>query len=328
MGDTNSNNRVTNKILAVYNTCGISGRENSNYYIAALNTILAQKFDGMKVVMSDCMSPPQVRNKIKQYFGGAISYNFINEVLPVNVTFNHSVLKGIEQFGEFDGYLYIDSGIQLVHDQQLRILYDLLKSGPYGIVSSRVDQDSGYGFVFGFGKFEGDTSEDYKLFEHGDFIIPVGKGVNNHLQIFANTIQKYYKKCWPDIFASWCSESIFTFLCAAIKQKWVISKDVIVHHHQGVDGQSSGFNPQVWKMQGRNTIDHPFLVSSIIKIVQEGQKYGIGYEEAQNIIMHDTTQYDENGYCINDELKKYIKENLFLPQSLLDYDRIKHTWIL
>lgn len=316
-----------NKLLVIYNTCGLSGRDNTEYYITALSTILNQKFDGMKIVMSDCMGHPIVRRNIVQCFGNHLSYNFIDEILPVNVTFNHAILKGIQQFGEFEGYLYIDSGIWFTHNRQIQTLYALFKSGPYGIVSARVNDDSGVFVNFGFGEHEGDQSQEYKLFENGDFIIPIGKAINCHTTLYSNSVLQYYGKLQPDIFAGWCGESTWSFLCAAIKHKWVISKDVIVGHNQGVDGQSSGFNPQIWQISRNNPVDHPFRIPSIIDVMKKGQKYGLGYEEAQNVVMHDPTQYDEEGYCINDQLKQYIKDNLFLPPSLLDYDRIKHTWI-
>jgi len=321
------NTNTTNKLLVVYNTCGLSGRDNSEYYVAALNTILAQKINGMKIVMSDCGGHSIVRNKIVQQFGNNISYNFINEILPIATTFNHSVLEGVKEFGQFDSYLYVDSGVYFTNTDQLSTLYNLLNDGPHGIVSSRVNDDSGVFVNFGLGEHEGDQSQEYKLFERGDFTIPVGKAINCHVTLWSNKLLQHYKRLQPDIFAGWCGESTWSFICAAVKQKWVISKDVIVNHNQGVDGQSSGFNPQVWKMQGNKNIDHPFLVSSVIDIMKNGQKHGLGYEEAQNVVMHDPTQYDDNGYCTNDQLKEYIRDNLFLSTSLLDYDRIKHTWI-
>ena len=119
-------NNPENRLLVVYNTCGLSNQENSDYYILALHTILDQKFDGMKVVFSDCMGFPYVRNRIRKEFRQDISYNLIDAILPVNVTFNHSVLQGIKEWGEFDGYLYIDSGITFLHDHQIKYLYDMM----------------------------------------------------------------------------------------------------------------------------------------------------------------------------------------------------------
>ena len=318
--------KTPNKLLAIYNTCGLSGRDNGAYYISAIKTILGQQCDGLYVVMSDCMGRSNVRNQIQKEFGNSISYNFIDEKLPVNVTFNHAILKGIKEWGEFEGYLYVDSGVQFIHNQQLQQLYDLLDHD-CGMVSARVDDDSGAFINFGLGSHEGDQSQEHKLFKDGDLTMPLGRAVNLHCQIFSNTLQKFYGRCFTDIFASWCSESVFSFMCAALNTKWVVAKDVIVHHNQGVDGQSSGFNPQEWKAQNKDTVDHPFLVDSIVRIMQEGQQYGLGYEEAQGVIMHHSDKYDEEGYCLDTKLKQYIKHNLFLPQSLLDYQGIHHTWI-
>ena len=50
---------------------------------------------------------------------------------------------------------------------------------------------------------------------------------------------------------------------------------------------------------------------------------GFVYEECQRVLMHDPRQFDERGYCRNNVLKYFIKENLFLPQSILDYNKIQ-----
>jgi len=195
------------------------------------------------------------------------------------------------------------------------------------MVSAQTNNDTGYHQNLGIGDDVDDESFNWKLFQNGDFIIPVGKAVNLHVQIFSNTIQQYYGRCWPDIFASYCSESVFSFVCAAIKQKWVISKDVIAHHVRVTHSNSAGFSPLHWTLQGKPTYDHPFLVPSVLDIMTEGWKYGLGYEECKQVIMHDPQHYNDHGYCNNDSLKEYIKNNLFLPASLLDYTKIKYTWI-
>ena len=44
------------KILAVYNTCGISGRENLEDYISSIELILDQDFDSFDLVISSCLN--------------------------------------------------------------------------------------------------------------------------------------------------------------------------------------------------------------------------------------------------------------------------------
>ena len=86
------------KLLIVYNTCGILKNENVNYYIATLNSLLEQANDDHHVVISGCLHRQDVKTKIKTILGNRISYSFIDEKLPVNVTFNKTVQKAVEKF--------------------------------------------------------------------------------------------------------------------------------------------------------------------------------------------------------------------------------------
>src|SRR5687768_7374657 len=99
------------KMHVVFNTCGITKKENSAYYIKAIQSILDQDFDDFTVVMSSCLNSEETRSKVISEFGDKIKYNFIDYTLPVNVTFNHAVLQTVERFGEADCYTYIDSGV-------------------------------------------------------------------------------------------------------------------------------------------------------------------------------------------------------------------------
>jgi len=316
-------------LLSIYQVCGISGRENSTYYIPCIKSILAQEGNHHCVVCG-CLSSQVTKNRLQAEFGPTISYNWIDEKLPGAVTFNHSVQKCINSFGKFDGYVFIDSGCGFLTIDSLRLIEQKLNSGSYGCISTRTnDIDDGYFLNLNIGAYNGDKSAEKEIFKNGDYILPVGKAVNGHTILLSNQLLSYYNKLLPDIFAGWCGESVYSFLCAALKLQWVVIKDVIVHHQQGIDGQSSGFSPQLWQAQGNKGWDHPFRLESLLPIFENdtAKKLGLGYEEAQQIVMHDESQFDENGFCINNELKKYIKDNLFLPPDILDYNTINHTFI-
>ena len=58
----------------------------------------------------------------------------------------------------------------------------------------------------------------------------------------------------------------------------------------------------------------------------EGTKAGFGFEELRGIKMHDPNCFDSDGYCENDELKVFLKDNLFLKKEHFDYDEINRTF--
>lgn len=310
-----------NKLLVIFNTCGINrARENFYQYAFHIQTILDQGFKDMHLVVSSCMNSDNAKNYLMNTFGKELSYNFIDDQLPVSITFNHSVKKCIEKFGKFDGYLYLDSGINFLgSDDFISKLYDLYSTKKYAMVSSRVTHDGGWDTWF--------NGQEESLFNNNVFEIPVGKAINLHAQIFSSEMLEYYGNILPDIFAGQCMESTFSFLCAALKKKWGVHKEVLLNHETSMDGASSGFLPFMWERQGNKKWDHLFGTNeSILDIINRGVKYGMGYEELQGIIMHDKNKYDSDGYAIDENLKSYIKENLYLKQNQFDYNNINHNF--
>jgi len=306
-----------NKILAVFNTCGLSGRDNTEFYKLAINNLLAQNQEGMRVIISSCMNSEEDRNSLRDTFGDKLSYNFIDETLPVNVTFNHSVREGIKSFGEFEDYLYIDSGCIFNSADDVRNLYSLHVSGSHAMTAALTDTDSG--ILEWFGQY---PSPDF--FSGSDKVIPVGKTINLHVQLFSNDILQTYGNIIPDIFASYCTESTFSFLCAAIRKQFIVSKDVVVHHQISMDGPSLGFpRPEIpWQHLFRSP-------RSMVDIINDpkGIEAGFGYEEITEVMLHDPEQFDENHFCKNDDLKTFIKDNIYLGKESLDYDAIDSTFI-
>lgn len=302
------------KIAVIYNTCGISGNEMVDYYISAIQSLLNQQFNNFRIIISSCLNNTQTRQTLINNFGDKCSYNWIDDKLPVNVTFNHSCQKAYQSFGEFDSYLYIDSGIIFDNENAFSIMYDLLKSGPYGIVSALANNDNATEYAFGW----------YR--PNTDFIIPVGKAINGHVLLFDKSIfHNYEQRCMPDIFASFCSESVLSFVCAALQKKWIISKDLYLPHLKGVDGASSGFYPY-------NVIPHWHLFKSK-RPMQEicndplGKEVGFGYEECNNICMHNPECFDKNGFAKDPRLIDFLKNNIFIQNELFNYNDISYQFI-
>ena len=325
-------------LLVVYNACGLNGRENSSSYIEHINTLLDQDLDDKKIVFSGCLIGEETFRKVYEAFKGRIDYCLTNEKLAVNQSFNLAVLNSIERHGEFDGYMYVASDVKFTDDlKSMSRLHDRILNQKNGIVSPEIDRDNGYYWWFDF-----DESQNiWDVFgRETDFTIPVGLTCNLHCAIFSNKIVKEYGRPLPDVFVSYCSESSFSFLVSAIKQKFIIANDVLCNHgvnkgqHHQLDGQTQVFGAGWDKVYpGCKSIKE--IVSS-----KEAIECGFGHEEwvprfsnKMNIpsdkvyLMHDPNQFTSEGYSIDNRLRDFIKENLFLSREILDYDNIRCTYV-
>lgn len=308
-----------NKLLVVYNTCGFSGREPVDWYLDCIKNILNQDFDGYKVVVSSCGNRLDTIKKLLSTFGKNVSYNFINDRVTVNTSFNHTVAECVKEFGEFEGYLYLDSGINFRDNPNvLKEAYNLFKSSNYGMVTVQANNDNGFEQWIGVDGFV----------ENENFIIPVGRACNLHTQIFSNEIFKAFdNKIIPDIFVAYCTESIFSFLCAAVEQKWVIMKDLILEHLKSVDGATCGFDHTGPKGDNKNNL---FAGLDIYEICQDAEAWesGFGYEEMQGVMAHNPDKYNEDGTVKDPErLKEFIKTRMFIEKEKFDYDQITHRFV-
>src|SRR5882672_4756323 len=173
------------KLCAVYNVCGIGGRDTQvlTYYIDCIRSLLSQDIfggpgDDYKIAISGCMSSDPVQQTLQLLtFGEHLSYNWIEEPLPLSVTFNDTVDHMVKHFGPFDGYLYVDSGISFWDPSgrydALKNLWDVHQNGPYAITAAMPSNDDGSSW----------WGIQYRPDE--DYVFPVGKATNMHCQIFS-----------------------------------------------------------------------------------------------------------------------------------------------
>lgn len=331
-----------NKIAIILNTCGIGIQEKIDIYIANIENLLSQKLSDYKIVVSSCLNNEYAIQQLQQKFGTLISYNLIKEILPVQTTFNHSVRQMVKRFGEFEGYYYNSVGAFFEDNiNGLSDLYTRFKHGPYAIVATKVNVDSGIypGIVNDFPERpnmckspipEEDNifnpqwvnKYNYHLDSMGNFIVPLGKTMTMHAILFSNDFYiNYEHRILPDIFVSWCSESPFTFMAAALKKNFIITP-VKCNHIRSVDGGCRGFDATVHRH------DVIFRIpTSIQNLINPGIPFGMGYAEDRHMFMHNPNEFDDNGFCKNDMLKTYINHYLFLPKKYLDYDKVSHTFI-
>lgn len=315
-----------NKLLIIYNIAEvIQKRDNSTNYLQILSSLFTQNIiKDCRIIISGCKVTDRTKKILRDYFDNKVSYNWIEDAIPINITYNLSVLEGIKTFGEFDGYLYMDSGTIIETSNGLELIHNKLQNRA-GIVSVLSDADSGLAWWFNIA--DNDIEGRNNLFKNGDLIMPIGSAVNGICYAFSKEFQQFYEKLIPDIFAGYCVESVYTFLCAAINTHWLVTNQVKIRHWHAMEGGSQCSNPIKWKEDGNKPYDHPFIINSIIERINNGVIYGIGYEEHLPVIKHDPSKFDKNGFAIYPELKEYIKNNLYLKESEFNYKNINYEWI-
>ena len=101
-----------------------------------------------------------------------------------------------------------------------------------------------------------------------------------------------------------------------------------MEHQKSIDGATAGFDHIGEKNLAWNNLLYNLNMLDIIND-PHAKKIGLGYEECGNVMMHDPKAYDTEGNSLYPlELREYIKNKLFLNNSLLDYSTIKCQTIL
>jgi len=315
--------------LVVFNICEIQ-KSGVDRYLSYIDSIVNQNYDNFKVIVSGCKVSKETKNALREKFGNKISYYYTDHYVTVNVTFNRAVQRAVREFGEFDGYIYLDSGINLIGDNVLTEIKERFITGKYTMISLNVNHDSGNDWWFS--DLPPQEHQIIPVVREKDFVIPLGKSHNLHAQLFHNDIYKAFNnKLIPDIFMGHCTESTFSFLNAALGKDWVIVKDIIMHHQGGGDGGSSCYGSEGPR---RRTWDNFYGGLHVDEIfgTPEAKDAGLGYEEIKHIpnnpYVHTMTNYNEDGKCKDKEkLKNYIKEKLFLSNKHLDYELFVEEFI-
>lgn len=304
-------------VLVVYNTCGLSGKENSQWYIDSIESILSQTLENMRVVMSSCCNSELTRERVFNHFGDRIFYYFIDQIVTVNISSNAAIIESVKRFGRFAAYIYVDSGMNFREQKTvLAQAYESFKLNNYGILSIQASNDNGFENWLGFTGYVQDN----------DFIIPVGRACNSHVHIFSDKIyESFERRLHPDIFAAYCTESVFSFITAAIGMRWAVMKDVVVEHNRGVDGATTGFDHTGPRRDPANNLlcglDMRIILSN-----PEAWASGFGYEEINSVFIHNAGAYNADGKC-NDpaRLQKFLNKNVFLRVDQFDYDNVTNS---
>ncbi len=306
-----------NKYLLVYNTCEIR-KNNLQLYLQGLDYLLAQETKGLfefDIAVSGCSLHSATKAALKKRYGNKLIYCWIDDIYTVNVTFNRSVDEIVKQRGPYTGYVFIDSGVLTTFPNTLLEIHNRAITGQYGIISMQTDTDMGLENWFGLPR-------GY-VFRGKDFIVPVGKCVHIHFNYYPHCFYEYYGKILPDIFKASCTESVFYYMVAPLKLKWCVVKDIVLIHYQSADGATSleKFDPPTkpyWNelmcdIDIRNAFKDP-----------RAKITGFGYDEWAHIFDHNPDAYDAEGMALYPkELGDFVKETVFIPKTLFDYNNVR-----
>ncbi len=306
-------------IITVFNTCGVGGKENAAEYVGAIHALLNQRGVTQRVVLSSCRNKPEDWDRLMQEFGNRISYCLTEELLPINITFNHACQRAAEAYGRPAAFLYVDSGCTPEWDHTaVARLHAAHAEGGFAMTAALVSEDDGLPWWFA------GQNHDQIFNRTNRLVMPVGKTCNLHFQLFDPVIADTFGHLLPDIFASYCTESTFTFVCEAVGKKFLLCRDVTVRHSMSLDGASAGFRDG---MGWRHLL--PFAPRTMDEVVNdpEGYKAGFGFEECQRVMLHDQNVY--RGGAVGDprRLADFIRKNIYLPRDKFDYDNIQHVFI-
>lgn len=307
-----------NKLLTVFNICQ-KDRDNCDNYVTSIRSILNQNLDGIdhKLVISAVRNSDPCLRKLRSEFGNQIDIVYYGEISTVNITFNKTIQEVVKRFGGFDGYIYIDSGVTLTDSNAIKTMSDLLDTKQYSMITIQTDTDNGFpGWLY------------FDFVRGQDFIMPAGRACNLHCQLFSSELfETYGSRIMPDVFAAYCTESVFSFMNSAIHKKWVIAKDIVVHHSHGLDGGSMYFekissrfgtpwNNLLFNRDANDFINDPEAIEA-----------GLGYEEIHNIFIHKGDKHENDVFSKDPErLKRVILKYLFTNHGELDYAKIPYTY--
>ena len=319
------------KILVIYNICGIKFN-NLEMWKNHLQDILNQEYSNFTVAVSGCVVSDNSKvelEKFKNKYNNVV-FNWIEDILPVNVTCNHTAQICTEQLGEFDGYLYVASDVKFGNDTKVIDKLAYLHQNSNSVLTyALVDNDHGLD-----GWYAEVCDELNELLNKDHFAINIGKTCNMHVLLFDKLIyQNFNYKIVPDIFATHCTETTYSYLVASLGKKYVVhNKDIMLKHIGFADGHSIGF---IGEIQYDDSISWKHLFKSKIPaeerlLSQEAKDSGFGYGEWKNpkLLARDESMYDENEDHIEPKkLLNFLKKAIYLSDEEFNYNNINYKLI-
>jgi len=329
---------MKNRILVIYNTCGLVYEPNEQQWIEEIQLILNQSLPGVHVVHSDCGSSKEKRDVIKEKFGNKISYYHTPESLPVQQTCNHALKNAIKSKGEFQYYCYLGAGIGFHFKHQLALAYkvalqdDTLGKIDFHIVRNpKIEPAEEMHPPFDFYNVL-DANRDMLYFP-----LRPGQRVNNHCAMFSHEYCKSFDyRILPDCFAGNGAEGVYTFLTACINKRHVVLSYHYcpsLFHIPDMDGA----NQFLVREKKERTYFYDWVFNKSVdleKLNLTGHSLGFLTDTPDNEhckFQNPRPEFTEAGIPKTEQqraaLYELISKNIFIDKKFLDYDTIEHEFI-
>ena len=294
-------------ILFVYNLCGLK-HDNTDKWIEIINKWLSHR-DDFDFCISACNVTPECKHKFLTHFKDKdIKINFVEDKLPVNITFNLSCKLN----PGYKYYLYCSSDVE--PNGHLNIFPKLLKfhkENNNGITGVHVLHDS----------FHQNHNYIRDIVRKTNYTFKPGESFNCHFALYDGEFIKYYNSFMTDVFEYFATESVFYYVCAAINKNLGMLSGLeitLFHPHHDMDGSSS-----FTKNRGYQFL---FLIGDAKErlITDEARQAGFGYEEVNHIMPHKKELY-ENNKCKNPtKLLGFVKKAVYLQPNEFNYMDINY----
>jgi len=349
-----------NKILVVYNTCGIGQSTKVQEWIKRIKPLVSQTLDGVTICHSDNGSDDKSLNVVKEEFGKGMSYFNIKTSLPVHITFNACVRECVSRFGEFEWYIHLSSGTTFEDKSDLEKIYNYLKTEidiARLMIPAQNDNSAPIDFIkHGLElKSEGNkkghqleqTTEMQRWDKSKKYVLKPGQRSNNHASVISNEwYKKYGGKLHPDIYNGMGIEGNYSYLATAIgKQNVIIPTDIIGRFvpNDEVEQPSSteyGVTRRSWMFKNFRNLEsinkknqHLGYITDLpgrfrleSKVIINGKlvsDYEVESEKYTKGI------FDENGFYIKEQNQKLLYDrlckDLFLTEEEFNYDDIESS---
>ncbi len=328
--------KMTDKFLVIYNCCGVS-KTNIDMWSDHIDSILKQKECNFDLVISGCMVSEEGQSTLigklsNLDFKNNIFINFINELHPINVTFNNSCIL-CSEIENYRGFLFMSSDIKFLNDDDFKRMFNFHIEHNVGISNFIVDNENWIPKHI--------SLEFWNILQnqHADF--PFGHTINCDCVIFDSSIYETYGKLMPDIFRSWCTESVFPFLCASVNKTHKCHDTSLIVHHATDKREGSSVISSTGCEKGCDDLYRSSKTVWERLLNKEAYECGFGYAESHHDIhtftrehrlkmylMHNKDAYIED-YMPKDtkRLVDFLRGAIFLNNDELDYRNIKYNFV-